>query len=252
MTTKLFTILAIAVAIMSSCGLTGASAAVGLVDDYDTAGLLDYDLYKILDQGDGTTNISFSDAAGTIDVTSTGTSGAEQVLFFRNDGISIEQGEQLRLDAPTTFINRDFGLAIGETPTGLADGADGDVRSATDYLFISWRTLGFLNSRGFNNNGEIGLAQASVTSADSLFIARLGNDDIELGSYSGSVRTVLQTVTPATLDVFDNVGFYADIRGDGDGFAGADNLRIEAIPEPTTLMLVGLGLVGAMATRRRS
>ncbi|TWT36478.1 Autotransporter-associated beta strand repeat protein [Posidoniimonas corsicana] len=197
---------------------------VTLVDDFNTPGLSEYAFSKVLDQGT-VTNVSFSDAAGTIDVTSTGADGAEQVLLLRND-VTLAQGEELHIDAPSTLINRDFGLAIGQNHADLGNGGSGDNRSAGDYLFIAWRTLAQLNGRGFNGNAEIPLEQEFEVNAERLFIARLANDDVELGWYEGGSRFVSYTATPATTDIFSNIGFYGDLRADGDGFAGADNLRI--------------------------
>ena len=191
------------------------------IDNFDTPGLSEYNFSKVLDQGTAT-NVSFSDAAGTIDVTSTGADGAEQVLLLRSD-VTLGQGEELQLDAPATFNDRDFGLAIGQTHADLGDGVTGDNRNSADYLFMAWRDFGQLNSRGVNANTEVALQQAFGTTPDKLFIARTATDDIELGWYDGQTRNVLWTATPTTLDIFSNVGFYADVRADGNGFAGADN-----------------------------
>lgn len=83
------------------------------IDNFDTPGLGEYTFSKVLDQGTAT-NVAFSDAGGTIDITSTGADGAEQVLLLRND-VTLAQGQQLQLDAPTSFMDRDFGLAVRVT-----------------------------------------------------------------------------------------------------------------------------------------
>jgi len=194
------------------------------VDNFDTPGLGEYSFSKVLDQGTAT-NVSFSDTGGTINVTSTGADGAEQVLLLRND-VTLAQGQELQLDAPTTFMDRDFGLAVGQSHADLGNGSTGDNRTTGDYLFIAWRNLGQLNGRGFNGNADSGLEQEFGVNAEKLFIARTANDDIELGWYDNGTRMVSHTVTPATLDIFSNLGFYADVRADGNGFSGADNLRI--------------------------
>lgn len=231
-------------ALLLAVGTAGANAA--LIDDFNTAGLGEYTFSKVLDQGDGTTNVSFSDAAGTIDVMSAGSSGAEQVLLLRGD--VLEQGREIQLSAPTTFNNRDFGLAIGQSHADLGDGVAGDNRGTADYAFMAWRSLSQLNSRGFIGGGEIGLGQDFGVNAETLFIARLANDDIEMGWYDGGTRNVSRTITPTTLDIFSNIGFYADVRGDGEGFAGADNLA--NVPEPASVALVCLSMVGIAAVRR--
>lgn len=224
----------------------GVSSSAAVIDDFNTPGLSEYAFSKVLDQGTAT-NIMFSDAAGTIDVTSAGADGAEQVLLLRND-YSLGQGEELQLDVPSTFNDRDFGPAIGATHADLGDGTAGDNRNTADYVFITWRTTTFLNNRGFIGNSEITLGQNSTGPADVLFIARTATDDIELGWYEGATRNVARTVTPVSLSIFDNVGLYADIRVDGNGFAGADNLRI--IPEPTSALLLVLSVCGFVARRK--
>lgn len=235
-------------AIAIALGATTAQAAI--IDDYNTPGLGEYTFYKILDQGAGTTNVSFSDAAGTLDVSSSGSSGAEQVLLLRGD-VTLGQGEEVQIDGPATISGaNDLGLAIGQTPNGLA-GA-GDNRNQADFLFLSFRSSTQLNSRGFNGNSEIGQVQAFGVNATKLFIGRTLTDDIELGYYDGFSRNVVRTVTPATTDIFSNVGFYGDLRGDGNTASGLDNLTIgAAIPEPTTAGLAVLALAGFAAARRK-
>jgi len=224
------------------------TANAALIDDFDTPGLGEYTFSKVLDQGDGTTNVSFTDAAGTIDVTSTGTSGAEQVLLLRSDA-PLEQGREIQISAPTTFNNRDFGLAIGQAHPDLGNGVAGDNRAGFDHVFMAWRNLTQLNSRGFAGGADVGLGQEFGVNAEALFIARLENDDIEMGWYDGGTRNVSRTITPPNLDIFSHVGFYADLRGDGEGFAGADNFA--NVPEPASIALACLSVFGMAAIRRR-
>jgi hypothetical protein len=226
---------------------------VGLIDDFDTPGLTEYNFYKVLDQNAGTTNISFSDASGSISALSTGTTGAEQVLFFRNDGATLGPGEELQIDGPSAESGsgtEDLGLAVGETPTSLGDPAAGSTRNLADFLFITYRNPTQLNSRGFNGGAEIGQVQSFGVTANKLFIARLANDDMELGYYDGTnTRQVVRTVTPVTTDIYNNVGFYSDLRGDGATIGALDNLRI--VPEPGCLMLAMFAFVGLIGLHHR-
>jgi hypothetical protein len=72
---------------------------------------------------------------------------------------------------------------------------------------------------------------------------------MELGYYTGTTRTLVRTITPTNLGIYSNVGFYSDMRADGATLAGLDNLRI--IPEPASMLLAGMSLVGLLAIRRR-
>jgi hypothetical protein len=227
---------------------TAVAGPIGLIDDFNTPGLSEYTFYKRLDQNAGTTNILFSDATGTLDATSVGSTGAEQVLFLRNDGVSLGIFEELQIDGPATKIGtaNDLGLAIGATPTGLA-GA-GDNRATADFLFISFRATTQLNSRGFNGGAEVGQVQNFGVNATKLFIARTGTNTVDLGWYDGLMRNISRSVTVANTSVFDNVGFYADLRNDGGGFTGLDNLQI--IPEPASVTML-LCSLGVLVIRRR-
>ncbi|MCA9238974.1 MAG: hypothetical protein KDA37_02190, partial [Planctomycetales bacterium] len=80
-------------------GASSASAAV--IDDFDSPGLGEYTFSKVLDQGAGTTNISFSDATGSLSVSSAGSTGAEQVVLLR--GATLPQGQEVRIDGPATI-----------------------------------------------------------------------------------------------------------------------------------------------------
>lgn len=218
---------------------------VGLIDDFSDADLSDYTFTKVLDQGAMTTNISFSSPSGVLQASSSGTTGAEQVLFFRNDGYSLGVAEELQVDsAMTTAISggqaADLGIAIGATPTP-------GVRS--NFLFISFRGLTQLNSRGFIGSTEVGQVQAFGVTADKLFIARPAADMIELGYYTGNTRTVMTTRNIGlNVSIADHVGFYSDLRADGALYSGLDNLRI--VPEPGTWLLTLLAAVGAWSGRR--
>lgn len=231
--------------------LASSASDAGVIDDFNTPGLGEYNLYKILDQNAGTSDISFSDAAGNLSATSVGTSGAEQVMLLRSD-FSLNVGQELQVDGPITDSGtgtEDLGLAVGQTPTSLGNPAAGSTRNLADYAFISFRNPTQLNTRGFVNNAEIGQVQSFGVTADKLFIARLANNDMQLGYYTGDTRTVVRTITPTNLGIYDNVGFYSDLRADAATLAGLDNLQI--IPEPASLLLLGISACGLIVSRRR-
>ena len=221
--------------------VAGTTASAGLIDDFSDTSLSEYTFTKVLDQGTAT-NTSFSSPSGVLQSTSTGADGAEQVLFLRNDGISLAAGDELQVDAAiTSAAGFDLGIAVGATPSA-------GVRS--NFLFVSFRGATQLNSRGFIGTAEVSQAQAFGVSPEQLFIARPDADTFELGYYDNGTRTVMATRdVGANLSIGDNVGFYSDLRADGSGYNGLDNLRTAAIPEPGSLSL--LALAGLVAGRRR-
>ncbi|MCA9238975.1 MAG: autotransporter-associated beta strand repeat-containing protein [Planctomycetales bacterium] len=213
------------------------NTVVTLIDDFEDASLAEYTFAKILDQGTAT-NTSFLSAAGVLANTSAGADGAEQALLFRND-FQLSVGEELRVDAElATASGNDLGIAIGQTPSSLANGASGDVRTSADFLFISFRATTQLNSRGFNGGAEVGQVQSFGVNANQLFIARTASDTVELGWYDNGQRNVLRTETVAA-SMFDNIGFYGDLRADGAGYSGLDDLRFQVGGDDLTLNVNG-------------
>jgi hypothetical protein len=105
-------------------------------------------------------------------------------------------------------------------------------------------------SRGFDGTVEYGLVGGGGRPFDKLFIARSGVNTYDAGYYNAGSRTVMVTRTPTTANDADVIGFYADVRGVGI-LGNLDNLTIAPIPEPSTVALVGLGLAGLVALRRR-
>jgi hypothetical protein len=222
------------------------------IDDFEDTSLGEYTFAKILDQGT-VTNTSFESPAGVLANISAGADGAEQALLVRSD-FQLAVGQELRVDnafgtADAMGQPGDFGIAVGETPSDLGDGGSGDVRTDGDFLFISFRGLNQLNSRGFNGiDGEIGQAQAFGANADQLFIARPTENTIEMGWYDGVTRNVLRAETEVSPDIFDNIGFYGDLRVDAAGYSGLDNLRFQVGPEDIALHLDGNLMLGSTGT----
>jgi len=258
----------------AAAGVGGFSAQVSaaLIDDMNDTSLAEYTLTKVLDQGAGTSNISFASPSGSLLVGSSGTTGAEQVLLLRDDA-SLAVGDMLLADVTGTWANwdRDIGIAVGftKTPTGLGDPAAGDVR--TTYVEVSARANNQIVA--FARNGAANLTSGqefagttyggvsfSVANPISLYIARLATNTFEVGWIQGSTRHAITangtaimpyTITDANVPGAA-VGFYADVRANlASSPVGLDNLRTIPIPEPSALALLAAALVPMRRRRGR-
>jgi PEP-CTERM motif len=247
-------------------GSSVLAGPLGLVDDLNDASLAEYTLTKVLDQNAGTSNVSFSSPSGDLRVSSAGTTGAEQVLFLRNDH-TLAVGESLRADVHGfAGWDRDIGIAVSiASPTGLGNPAAGDVRAG--YVEVSFRSnnqvVSYANDTGSQTSGQefagsnYGGDSFNTTDRLVLFIDRLTTNDFEVGWLQGGTRHVLTanggSFAPYTLTTNvpgAEVGFYADVRADlSSSPVGLDDLRI--VPEPATLALGGFALIGLLVTRRR-
>jgi autotransporter-associated beta strand protein len=218
-----------------------STLTVTTIDTFSDTSLTEYTFTKILDQG-AVTNTSFSSPAGIIASTSTGADGAEQVLFLRNDGFNLDVGEELRVDNALTQANgNDLGIVVGATPTA-------GVRQ--NYLFVSFRGPTQLNSRGFIGSTEVGQLQAFGVTVSDLFIARTDTSVFELGYYDNNgTRTIMRTEdVGANVSIANNVGFYSDLRADGVGYNGLDNLVITTGTPNNTVSIAGNLTLAATGT----
>jgi autotransporter-associated beta strand protein len=212
-----------------------STLTIATIDTFDDTNLSDYTFTKILDNGT-VTNVSFASPSGVLAASYAGAEAqAEQVLFFRNDGINLEVGEEVRVDNELVTANAggqpgDFGIAVGANPSaGVRD----------NYLFMSYRGATQLNTRGFNNGTELAQVQSFGVNADQLFIARTASDTYEVGWYDGGTRNILTTRTGVNASVGNNVGFYSDLRIAGATYDGLDNLVITTGTAFNTISVAG-------------
>lgn len=235
--------------LLAASTFQSVNAASYLIDNFDTNTSVNYITYKLLDQNAGTTNVSLVVSGGTASNTSSGSTGAEQSLHLNTTTISLAVGESLVGFTPTVSgSGNDFGIVIAATPaSSLGNPAAGDVRSGTNFLFVSFRSPTQLNSRGFAGT-EVSQAQAFGVDADSLYIERTDTNTFSFGYFTGLTKISMVERTVADGSVFNRVGFYSDLRADGVGFNGFDSLNV--IPEPSTALLGGLGMIGLLRRRR--
>ncbi len=232
------------------------TAQAQLIDNFSDATLLEYTLSKVLDQNSGTNNISFSSPSGALQATSTGTSGAEQVLFLRSD-FSLTVGNILRADVNYTLAgNQDLGIALATTATPIALGNNvaGDVR--TNYILAAIRSTANhvigtgLDGAGGHASFAIDPQEQGAGTTIGLYIARTSATTFDIGYDKGAGDVFLRTLTVTDTTIGNAVGFYADMRADGT-IGTLDNLRITAIPEPSTFTLLGLGGLALIFRLRR-
>jgi hypothetical protein len=243
--------------ITMACSM-GVVAQAQLIDDF-SGSLTAYTLSKVLDNNTAS-QISFSDSSGALQATyaATGTAAAEQVLFLRSD-YSLGVGYMLMADVNWTLTgSQDFGIALATTatPFALGDGFGGDVR--TNYILAAIRsTSDHMIGTGIDGaNGHTSFAidpqvQGTGNPTVTLGIARTSATSFDIYYNQGAGLTFLRTLTTTDPTIGNAVGFYADMRTAGT-IGTLDNLRIELIPEPTTMTLCGLGgFLGLVGWMRR-
>lgn len=241
--------------IMSAC-LLGMISQAQLIDDF-SSGLGAYTKSVVLEQ-DGVNAVSFAAPLGALQVSKTTGTTAEQVLLLRGD-YSLGVGQVLRVDtaAPQSITAyADFGIAV----SALVDPLDAvwtsgtaDVRQdyVNVYLKRSTAAVGYVGFNGTVNAGaSSGVFPPSFADITGLFISRTASDGFDVGYSTVSGDTVLHSFTGMNTSIGTALGFYADVRA-VTTYGDLDNLRITAVPEPSTAALAGLGMLALIGRLRR-
>ncbi len=187
---------------------TGGTSST-VIDDFES-GLSGYTSTIILDTNGGGSNFaSWQIDQGRLQYVTTFEWGStvEQSAYIRN-GLALDVGQEVQVDLDHTNASQDIGLYVGGTSptTGVRE----------NYVNIYARAGGGLFSRGFLGENELNLQSGGSPSFDQLFIKRVGTDDYELGYYNGTNRVVLTTRNGMTGNDGSVVGFYTDVRNEGE------------------------------------
>ena len=228
-----------------------------VVDDFGTAGLSEYTLTRVLDNGFAESNVSFSDASGSLIASYGGTVSQPEQLFFLRSDYSLAVGQTLKVDVSfaTQTSLMDFGIAVANVaPTSVTVG-DTDTRDLFKWAAVYVRPSqdavrsGSYDAALDTGTGILAVAETAVTG---LYITRVSASTFDLGYYSVTNAAILsKTITfGSSSSVGTLVGFYADLRATGGTLGGLDNLQI--IPEPSSYaMFAGLLTLGVAAISRR-
>lgn len=251
------TAFAVSLTVGGSAALAGP---IGIIDDFNTPGLGEYTLTRVLDNGVAESNVSFSDASGALVASYAGTvNQPEQVLFLRSDA-NLGIGEKLVVDVAqgVSTSQMDFGLAVSATatPTGVGNPTPTDTRGMTNWMAVYVRPSQDAVRVSSSNNGVVTTANGVLgsvveTTVKRLFIQRSSSTSFTVGYVNTSNVTFNNlTFNFTATDVGTAIGFYGDLRANGGTLGSLDNLRI--VPEPTAGFLAMLGMVGFAAFRRRA
>jgi hypothetical protein len=250
--------LAATIAVALTATTVAWAGPIGVVDDYNVAGLGQYTQTAVLDNGAAESNVSFSDATGALVASYAGTlNQPEQVVFLRDDAV-LGIGEKLVADVSmaASTSQMDFGIAVGATKTPTAANAgDTDTRDAFNWASVSVRPSQNAIRVNSSINGVVttgsGVLAADETLVSRLFIQRLSGTSFKVGYVDTSNVTFdALTINFTTSDVGNAIGYYADLRAAGGTLGALDNLRI--VPEPTAALLVAGGLLGLVSLRKRT
>jgi len=232
--------------------LTATSANATIIDDFTADTLAGAWVQSDLGVGSGSSP-SFDTTTNADQLTITGGGALTQAVLLRSDS-SLGIGEILTTEftAPATGTPGDgVGLAIAPA-TGLG--------AREDLIFVNIQQLSAATAQiqvlAFDEAGNLdeneNLGNFAVGGIGGIFIERLTADTYRLGSLDTSLNEASSyTFTFATggTNPGGAIGYFSDIRSSSASVF--DNLDLAVIPEPSSLLLAGLGMFGFAGCSRR-
>ena len=242
-----------ALACLGAC-LPSANAAVLLVDGTTNNFSSTSDYTQVTVTNGGTLNLN----GGALTLTKTSVSNNTQKFFVNN-------GSTLNFVGGTHTINERI-ATYGATSTIRVTGSAATINVHQQAFFNA--TMDFVfDANGistFDSDSRLGFSDSTIdidvsayTGGDATFV--LVDTDLFSGSYAfngggfGTINTITNTAVNAWGGGYDVTYDQSLFDGDPvDGFTGQITLTMTAIPEPSSMALLGLGGLALMLRRKRN